>query len=635
MMLQSTFGPGTSNDWTVIGKNVGDLNVSNCTALELDVKVDPSCGFDTYGSACRAFETAIKYGSGYTWVTTSGVAIDSVAANNGWQHIVVPAGQLGGSTNWGDIKEVIIDPWDGYYPTAANMVLRIANVKFTSPAPVPASPTISIDASTAIRTADVRWFGINTGDWDTDFNIQDTIPELNKAGWQTLRFPGGSDSDDYHWYLNTHNNQASYQQNNSGTNFAAVATNLGATVIITANYGSGTAAEAAAWVAYANVTNHYGFKYWEIGNEEYFTHDPYTYATNVAAYAQQMKAFDPTIKIGVVVVKGLQTASNGFTNHPATNLVTGAVLYGWTPVVLNTLRQLGVTPDFAIYHYYPENAPHTPENDQTLLAGTGNWAGDAAELRAEITDYFGPGGTNIELLLTENNANSGTPGKQSVSLVNGLYYADSLGQLMKTEFNALVWWHLRDGLPPETGGNLSTNLYGWRMYGSFGVMAYGDGQQHGLQLTNRYPAYFTAELISHFIRAGDTVLNASSDNPLVSAYAALRTDGSLTLMAINKSSASNYPANIVLTNYVPGGTATVYSYGMPQDNAAQAANNSSCDIATNFYGVSTNFNYTLAPYSVTVFAFVPASTPAQIGGISVSGTQFFFSYPTVSGQTYQ
>jgi hypothetical protein len=74
---------------------------------------------------------------------------------------------------------------------------------------------------------------------------------------------------------------------------------------------------------------------------------------------------------------------------------------------------------------------------------------------------------------------------------------------------------------------------------------------------------------------------------------------------------------------------------MPQDNAAKAALNSSCDIATNFYGVSTNFNYTLAPYSVTVFAFVPAPTPAQIGGISVSGTQFIFSYPTVSGQTYQ
>src|ERR1039458_9536278 len=78
-------------------------------------------------------------------------------------------------------------------------------------------------------------------------------------------------------------------------------------------------------------------------------------------------------------------------------------------------------------------------------------------------------------------------------------------------------------------------------------------------------------------------------------------------MAINKQSLTNYTVNIGLANYVPVGTATVYSYGMPQDNAAQAANNSACDIATNyFYGVGTNFNYTLAPYSITVFAFAAA-----------------------------
>jgi alpha-L-arabinofuranosidase len=333
------------------------------------------------------------------------------------------------------------------------MVLRIANVKFTSPAPVPANPTIRINASHAIRTADVRWFGINTGIWDTNFTIAKTVPELNEAGFRTLRFPGGSAADNYHWsrYITwpvSANNPDWQGFNPFPAGFATVATNIGATAIITVNYGTGTPDEAAAWVRYSNVTNHYGFKYWEIGNEVYGSgetdnnpnpHDPYTYATRAATYVQQMKSADPTIKIGVVVVKGLQTASNGYTNHPATNLVTGQVFYGWTPVVLSTLRQLGVTPDFAIYHWYPQYDPYVPDNDQTLLAGTGNWAGDAAELRAEINDFFGPGGTNIELLVTENNSEGGTYGKQSVSLVNGLYYADSLGQLMKTEFNALVW----------------------------------------------------------------------------------------------------------------------------------------------------------------------------------------------------
>ncbi len=68
-------------------------------------------------------------------------------------------------------------------------------------------------------------------------------------------------------------------------NFRNVATNLGAQVLTTVNYGSGTAKEAAAWVLADNKTNGCDFRYWEIGNEcygawEYDTHaiqhDPYT-----------------------------------------------------------------------------------------------------------------------------------------------------------------------------------------------------------------------------------------------------------------------------------------------------------------------------------------------------------------------
>ena len=115
--------------------------------------------------------------------------------------------------------------------------------------------------------------------------------------------------------------------------------------------------------------------------------------------------------------------------------------------MLSTLRQLGATPDFGILHRYAEYPPSIPENDQYLLQFGTNWAGYAAGLRQQITQYFGSGGSNIELLETENNANATLPqGKQSVSLVNGLYYADSLGQLIKTELNALVWWQLRDGV---------------------------------------------------------------------------------------------------------------------------------------------------------------------------------------------
>ena len=76
--------------------------------------------------------------------------------------------------------------------------------------------------------------------------------------------------------------------------------------------------------------------------------------------------------------------------------------------------------------------------------------------------------TNVELVCTENNSDAGAQGQQSTSLVNGLYYADSLGQLMQTEFNALVWWDLRNGT--DTSGWFDSTLYGWRTFGDLGMV---------------------------------------------------------------------------------------------------------------------------------------------------------------------
>ena len=64
---------------------------------------------------------------------------------------------------------------------------------------------------------------------------------------------------------------------------------------------------------------------------------------------------------------------------------------------------------------------------------------------AKSTIILVANGTNVELVCTENNSDVANPGKQSVSLVNGLYKADSLGQLMQTEFNGLFWHDFRDG----------------------------------------------------------------------------------------------------------------------------------------------------------------------------------------------
>ena len=157
-----------------------------------------------------------------------------------------------------------------------------------------------------------------------------------------------------------------------------------------------------------------------------------------------MRAADTNhlIKIGVVAVTGEDSDNNGYFGHPATNPRTHLSHNGWTPVMLATLSNAGVLPDFLIYHWYPE---YNSDNDSALLQGTGNWTPDAASLRQMLTDYLGPYGSNVELLITENNSDAGAQGKQSVSLVNALplLTRTALGQATQTEFNSFIWWDLR------------------------------------------------------------------------------------------------------------------------------------------------------------------------------------------------
>jgi hypothetical protein len=460
---------------------------------------------------------------------------------------------------------------------------------------------LAVNASQTLRTIDRRHFGLNAAVWDSVFDTPTTVSLLTEMGNQTLRFPGGSLSDDYHWQSNT-TDANTWQWATSFDSFAQVATTTAAQVIITVNYGSGTSAEAAGWVSYANVTKASGYKYWEIGNECYGSwetdnntrpHDPYTYANRFMAYWTQMKAVDSSIKIGAVAVNGEDSYAN-YTDHPATNLRTGQTHNGWTPVMLATLKSLGLTPDFLIYHRYPE-APGA-ESDAGLLQSSGTWATDAADLRQQLNDYLGTAAPSVELVCTENNSVYSNPGKQSTSLVNGLFLADSIGNALKTEFNGVIWWDLRNG--QETGNNNSSSLYGWRLYGDYGIV---DGANPAGP-ADRYPTFYVAKLLQHFARGGDSLVGSSSDYNLLTCYAAQRTDGSLTLLVINKSATTTLNGNINISGYSPTGTIYAYSYGIPQDQAAQTGTGSA-DLAINSYsGAASTMAFSFPPYSATVLS---------------------------------
>jgi alpha-N-arabinofuranosidase len=557
------------------------------------------------------------------------VTLPSLAANT-WQQVSLPLSSLG-VQNQPNLDGFWIQDRSG--TTQPTFFVDTISIKAQ---PAPSVVNVTVNAAQPVRLVDPRHFAVNTAVWDSDFDTANTINLLTSMGAQALRFPGGSLSDDYHWATNTTDSNT-WTWATSFANFAQVATTVGTQAFITVNYGSGTPAEAAAWVKQSNVTNHYGFKYWEIGNECYgswetdtntVAHDPYTYAQRFQQYYTQMKAVDPTIKIGAVAVTGEDSFANN-TSHPAINPRTGQTHNGWTPVMLATLRALGVTPDFLIYHRYAQGPG--AENDQGLLLSNGTWSTDANDLRQQLNDYLGTAAAGVELDCTENNSVYSNPGKQTTSLVNGLFLADSLCAAMNTEFNSVVWWDLRNG--QDTTNNNSSSLYGWRPYGDYGVTDSIDPAGPA----DTYPTWYVEKLLQHFARGGDQLVTSTSDYPYLSVCSAQRAGGGLTLLVVNKSASTALNANISVSGTSLSSTGTLYSYGIPQDNAAKTGVGSA-DIATSpIAGLSTNFSYNFPAYSANVIAFgvgggtttvTPTATPTATRTATATTTPTKSSTPT-------
>ena len=523
------------------------------------------------------------------------VTLPALAANT-WQQVSIPLSSLG-VQNQPDLDGFWIQDRSG--TTQPTFFVDTISIKAQPP---PSVVNVTVNAAQPVRTIDPRHFAVNTAVWDADFDTNNTINLLTRMGALALRFPGGSLSDDYHWATNTTDSNT-WQWATSFDSFAQVATTVGTQAFITVDYGSGTPAEAAAWVQQSNVTKHYGFKYWEVGNECYGTwetdtntvaHDPYTYAQRFQQYYTQMKAVDPTIKIGAVAVTGEDSYANN-TNHPVINPRTGQTHNGWTPVMLATLRSLGITPDFLIYHRYAQGPG--AESDQGLLLSNSTWSTDAADLRQQLNDYLGAAAPGVELDCTENNSVYTNPGKQTTSLVNGLFLADSICAAMNTEFNSVVWWDLRNG--QETNNNNSSSLYGWRQYGDYGITDSVDPAGPA----DTYPTFYVERLLQHFARGGDQLVNSTSDYPLLSVCAAQRTAGGLTLLVVNKSPSIAFNTNITVSGTSPDSSGTLYSYGIPQDNAAKTGVGSADISSSPIAGLSTNFSYNFPAYSANVIAF--------------------------------
>lgn len=215
-----------------------------------------------------------------------------------------------------------------------------------------ADATISIDTETVVEQADPhRLTSTNVSLWSRRPIIENKTFQEAIREWQpaTIRIPGGSWSNEYYWNGNgvrigdDHGleNFDTSKQNADGTwdiDYSAykpgfrlhgeerhlsdyhgdldVKTqhewiqSLGAEAMVTVNVGSGTPEVAAEWVKWANQTQDYGVRFWEVGNElngdwELGYRQPdgssmtgEIYAQRFNEFAKAMHAVDPDIHLG-------------------------------------------------------------------------------------------------------------------------------------------------------------------------------------------------------------------------------------------------------------------------------------------------------------------------------------------------
>lgn len=73
--------------------------------------------------------------------------------------------------------------------------------------------------------------------------------------------------------------------------------------------------------------------------------------------------------------------------------------------------------------------------------------GIANDLRGQLDDYLGVDAARVELIVTEANSGAAAPGKQTTSLVNGLFQADITGTAMSAVNGQERTRHLKAAIP--------------------------------------------------------------------------------------------------------------------------------------------------------------------------------------------
>ncbi|HEY6450807.1 MAG: hypothetical protein WAJ94_11300 [Candidatus Cybelea sp.] len=454
---------------------------------------------------------------------------------------------------------------------------------------------IDLNARSGGPTVGADVYGATIGTW-WNFNRSFVNPSLRRAGIKLVRFPGGSESDAYHWEGGgsiCHGNGYIAPDATFDNLMNHAARPLDLDIAITLDYGSnpackggGEPGEAAAWVADAKKHG-YHIPYWTVGNEIYGwweydlhskPHDPNTYSDAVrTGFYPAVKKADASAKLGVVVDTPDDAA--------------------WNEVVLRKAQPF----DFVELHYYPE---YNIDSDRKLLGpDIENFATALGGLRKQMN--AAGLSKDLPIYLGEFNNDAGNEGKQSVSIVNGLFLGQMLGTLENAGVPMASWW-LAYGNCDETG-DYSKKLYGWQHFGT--ETLFSDGlpnpyescadtpQIHG---GTPFPAARVMTLFASTVPPGSQVRSVSAPKSLGTS---VRTYGYATSSGYEFVLFNNTLKSIPIRAHVSNAdksrfAATLSVYGKTQYDMSKE-NRWAGPATTSLGNVGTSVPLNLPPYSVS------------------------------------
>jgi hypothetical protein len=479
----------------------------------------------------------------------------------------------------------------------------------TAPVTVTAAPatTVTVDLGSSGPAVTDKLLGMNMAVWyDLVSNKTGIVDAFQAAGITQVRWPGGSDSDLYHWATNSECDGGYSDTNDTFSNFVndmAVPANLD--VALTANYGSNAAcngggepSEAAAWVTTA-LADGITPSHVTVGNEEYGSweydlhstpNDPTIYAAAVVGstgYYNSIKTASPNTLVGVDVDADNSTS-------------------GWDNTVLANAKG---SYDFVEYHYYPE-APGEESDTFIVQQAAQELTTNINTLRSEMNKWGTP---DTPIYVGEIGGAYTNPGKQSWSITQGLYAGQVLGEMMNDGVSRLTWW-IGFGNCNGASGNDSTSLYGWQDFGAYNVFS--DGPSDGScpnagPIGTMSPTARAFQLFSQMAVNGQTVLTATvaGDTTDVRAYAATNPNGTA-LLLFNDNETTSQQVLVTLSGKTSSSSVNVTTYdkaiydlsGSPTGTPPDPAGTSTWapPITTSMGAQTLPMILTLAPWSMNV-----------------------------------